>query len=45
MGNFLNVELLSEPINWVVVFLILYFLAILSQYVITDLNAAGVTFL
>ena len=43
MDNFVNFEVLKAPINWVVVFLILYFLALLSQYVVKNLENAGVS--
>ena len=45
MDAILNIEVLENPVNWVIVFLILYFLALLSQYMVTQLNAAGVTLL
>ncbi len=45
VGSIVNIDLLAEPINWVIVFLVLYFLAISSQYVSTQLNAAGVNLL
>jgi hypothetical protein len=45
MGTFVNTELLTNPLNWVVVFLILYFLALVTQYTASNLNAAGITLL
>jgi len=45
MDNIVNLELLRDPVNWVIVFLILYFLALCTQYVATNLNAAGINLL
>jgi hypothetical protein len=45
LNNIVNFDVLTEPLNWVIVFLVLYFLALISHYVATQLNAVGVTFL
>jgi hypothetical protein len=45
MEKIVNLDLLMEPLNWVIVFLILYFLALITHYVSTELSAAGVTIL
>ena len=45
MDTLVNIELLGDPVNWVIVFLILYFLALLTQYTATNLNAAGINLL
>ena len=42
MGEVINLPLISNPVNWLIVFLVLYFLALASHYVSTSLNAAGV---
>ena len=42
MGEIINFDLLSSPVNWIIVFLILYFLALLSHYVMLSLGHAGV---
>jgi hypothetical protein len=42
MNNFVNFDVLSNPLNWVIVFLILYFLALLTQFVAKSLGNAGV---
>jgi hypothetical protein len=42
VNNLINWELVSEPLNWVIVFLILYFLALLSFYVSKSLGDAGI---
>lgn len=43
MDKIVNLDLLLSPLNWVIVFLILYFLALATHYVSTELEAAGVT--
>ena len=43
MSNLINWELVSQPLNWVIVFLIAYFLALASMYVATNLNSAGIS--
>jgi len=43
MEKIINLDLLMEPLNWVIVFLVLYFLALATHYVVTELEAAGVT--
>jgi len=43
LGNLINWELISNPINWVIVFLIAYFLALATMYVATNLNSAGIS--
>jgi hypothetical protein len=45
MNNIINFDLLSDPLNWVIVFLILYFLALATQYVAQSLSGAGITLL
>lgn len=42
MDNVVNFELLSDPLNWLIVFLILYFLALMTQHVSIDLRNAGI---
>lgn len=43
MSNVVNFEVLAHPLNWIVVFLVLYFLALASKYMIERLGAAGVS--
>jgi hypothetical protein len=45
MEKVVNLDLLLSPLNWIIVFLILYFLALISQYVSTQLKAVGVSVL
>lgn len=45
MEKIVNLDLLLSPMNWVIVFLILYFLALATHYVSVELDAAGVTLL
>ena len=45
MNNIVNFDVLAEPLNWVIVFLVLYFLALISHYISTQLHAAGITLL
>ena len=35
MENIINLKLLSNPINWVIIFLTLYFVALLVQMIYT----------
>jgi len=45
LNNIVNFDVLAEPLNWVIVFLVLYFLALISHYISTQLHAAGITLL
>ena len=42
MGAIVNLDLIQSPLNWVIVFLILYFLALAAKYISDSLNAAGI---
>jgi hypothetical protein len=44
MDNLVNLDLLRSPWNWVIVFLILYFLALASKYVVESLKNVGISF-
>jgi len=45
VDKIVNLDLLGEPLNWVIVFIILYALALATQYVAKSANVAGITFL
>jgi len=43
MSNIINWELVSHPLNWVIVFLVLYFLSLAAMYVETNLHSVGIS--
>lgn len=45
MSNFINWELVAHPLNWVIVFLVLYFLSLATMYVAQNLSSAGINIL
>ena len=43
MEYVINLELISNPVNWIIVFLILYFLALATHYVTSQMNGIGIS--
>jgi hypothetical protein len=42
MHEIVNLDLLTNPLNWVIVFLILYFLSLMTKYVDDSMKNVGV---
>lgn len=45
MGNVINLDLIAEPMNWVIVFLILLGAALATRYVSASLQDVGIQLL